>query len=99
MQEFVQLPRIGLYWSLLELGLRAGLFPRFAKGFPRLKGILFASHVTASSDSSPYGRIVIVIVNSIFLQRPQMRSRGNQLIHRRLQKKVDRQRVRSRESG
>ena len=30
--------------------------------------------------------IVIVIVNSIFLQRPQERSRGNQLIHRRLSK-------------
>jgi len=30
--------------------------------------------------------IVIVIVNSIFLQRPQKRSRGNQLIHRRLSK-------------
>src|SRR6218665_712399 len=30
--------------------------------------------------------IVIVIVNSIFLQRPQNRGRGNQLIHRRLSK-------------
>jgi len=30
--------------------------------------------------------IVIVIVNSIFLQCPQKRSRGNQLIHRRLSK-------------
>jgi len=28
--------------------------------------------------------IVIVIVNSIFLQRPQKQGRGNQLIHRRL---------------
>ena len=28
----------------------------------------------------------IVIVNSVFLQRPQKRSRGNQLIHRRLSK-------------
>ena len=28
----------------------------------------------------------IVIVNSRFLQRPQKRSRGNQLIHRRLSK-------------
>jgi len=28
--------------------------------------------------------IVIVIVNSVFLQRTQKRSRGNQLIHRRL---------------
>ena len=28
--------------------------------------------------------IVIVIVNSIFLERPQKRSRRNQLIHRRL---------------
>src|SRR6218665_1272421 len=40
----------------------------------------------------------IVIVNSRFLQLPQKRSRGNQLIHRRLSKKTDRQRVRSRES-
>src|SRR6218665_167637 len=30
--------------------------------------------------------IVIVIVNSRFLQRPQKRSRGNQLVHRRLSK-------------
>jgi len=29
-------------------------------------------------------RIVFVIVNSIFLQRPQKRGRGNQLIYRRL---------------
>ena len=29
---------------------------------------------------------VIVIVNSRFLERPQKRSRGNQLIHRRLTK-------------
>jgi len=28
--------------------------------------------------------IVIVIVNSRFLQRPQKRSRGSQLVHRRL---------------
>src|SRR6218665_761509 len=31
-------------------------------------------------------RVVIVLVNSRFLQRPQTRSRGNQLIHRRLSK-------------
>src|SRR6218665_1588932 len=31
-------------------------------------------------------RIVIVIVNSRFLERPQKRSRRNQLIHRRLTK-------------
>jgi len=30
--------------------------------------------------------IAIVIVNLRFLQRPQKRSRGNQLIHRRLLK-------------
>src|SRR6218665_1150439 len=30
--------------------------------------------------------LLIVIVNSIFLQRTQKRSRGNQLIHRRLSK-------------
>src|SRR6218665_2753601 len=30
--------------------------------------------------------LVIVIVNSRFLERPQKRSRGNQLIHRRLTK-------------
>src|SRR6218665_832403 len=29
---------------------------------------------------------IIIIVNSVFLQRPQKRSRGNQLIHRRLSK-------------
>src|SRR6218665_942534 len=29
---------------------------------------------------------IIVIVNSVFLQRPQKRSRGNQLIHRHLSK-------------
>ena len=33
-----------------------------------------------------YFIIVIVIVNSRFLQRPQKRSRGNQRIHRRLSK-------------
>ena len=30
--------------------------------------------------------IVIVIINSVFLQRPQKRSHENQLIHRRLSK-------------
>src|SRR5688572_24059298 len=44
--------------------------------------------------------IVIVIVNSIFLQRPQKRSRGNQLIHRRLTKTESIGRgSKSRESG
>src|SRR6218665_934510 len=42
----------------------------------------------------------IVIVNSRFLERPQKRSRRNQLIHRPLIKnKIDRQWLRSRESG
>src|SRR6218665_1624744 len=40
------------------------------------------------------------IVNSIFLQRPQKRSRGNQFTYRPLSKtKIDRQLVRSSESG
>ena len=44
--------------------------------------------------------IVIVIVNSRFLQRPQKRSRGNQLIHRRLIKTESIGRgSKSRESG
>ena len=44
--------------------------------------------------------IVIVIVNSRFLERTQKRSRGNQRIHRRLTKtKLFRQRSGSRESG
>src|SRR5688572_28723118 len=42
----------------------------------------------------------IIIVNSIFLQRPQKRSRGNQLIHRRLTKTESIGRgSKSRESG
>src|SRR6218665_498895 len=38
----------------------------------------------------------VVLVNSRFLQRPQKRNHGNQLIHRRFSKKINRQRVRSR---
>ena len=37
-------------------------------------------------SNSKFKLIVTVIVSSIFLQRPQKRSRGNQLIHRRLSK-------------
>src|SRR6218665_65566 len=50
-------------------------------------------------NESLFVLIVIVIVNPRFLERPQKRSRGNQLIHKRLSKKIDRQRVISRESG
>ena len=34
-------------------------------------------------DESTYQELIILIVNSRFLQRPQKRNRGNQLIHRR----------------
>ena len=37
-------------------------------------------------DPRPWFSIVIVIVNSRFLERPQKRRRRNQLIHRRLTK-------------
>src|SRR6218665_1199931 len=47
---------------------------------------------TSKPTVSQYRLYLIVIVNVRFLQRPQKRNRGNQLIHRRLTK-IDRQRV------
>src|SRR6218665_2942720 len=49
-----------------------------------LKSLLFL-FINTSSEAD-YSRNRIVIVNSWFLERPQKRSRRNQLIHRRLTK-------------
>jgi len=49
----------------------------------------FTNYTTSSSISKPkylLELLVIVIVNSWFLERPQKRNRRNQLIHRRLTK-------------
>jgi len=53
------------------------------------------SHLTNRPILGDSPLIIIVIVNSIFLQRPQKRCRGNQLI----KNKIDWQRVRAIEAG
>src|SRR6218665_834465 len=51
-----------------------------------LKSLLFL-FINTSSEAD-YSRNRIVIVNSTFLERPQKRSRRNQLIHMRLTKTI-----------
>ena len=66
------------------------------------KTVKWLSTSAALTFSSNYrgAYLLYVIVISRFLQRPQKRSRGNQFIHRRLSKtKIDRQRVKFRESS
>ena len=86
----------GLLWNYLKPGASAAEFflQKHKKNITSAAENIFTIGLSL---------IVIVIVDSWFLERPQKRSHRNQLIHRRLfplnQKKIDRQWSRSRESG